>query len=116
DNSARLKLIIELLQGDWFAAVANRRFHVIVANPPYIGADEPELEDCRHEPRQALVAGDGGLAMLRQIILEAPAYLQANGRLLVEHGYRQGPACRALFQQAGFSAIETLHDLQAHER
>src|SRR5690606_21548188 len=55
-NSRRLGLVIELLQGDWYAPVAGRHFHMIVSNPPYIGADEPEVSqgDCRFEPRQAL--------------------------------------------------------------
>jgi release factor glutamine methyltransferase len=117
-NSARLALEIELLESDWYSALADRRFDIIVANPPYIGTGEPEPDtgDSRYEPRLALIAADDGLAALRRIILEAPAHLQAGGWLLVEHGYRQGPACRSLFDQAGFVAIETLKDLQGHDR
>lgn len=118
ENSARLSLEIELLQGDWYAAVAGRRFDIIIANPPYIGADEPEpdIGDARHEPRLALIAEGAGLAALKRIILEAPAHLHHNGWLMVEHGYRQGLACHALFAQAGFTEIETLQDLQGHDR
>lgn len=117
-NSARLGLEIELLQSDWYSAVAGRRFDIIAANPPYIGANEPEpnMGDARYEPRLALIAADDGLAALKRIILEAPGHLHAEGWLLVEHGYRQGPACRTLFAQAGFTAIETLKDLQGHDR
>lgn len=117
-NSRRLGLVIELLQGDWYAPVAGRRFHMIVSNPPYIGADEPEVSqgDCRFEPRQALVAGDTGLAALQRIIQGAPEHLEPGGWLLVEHGYRQGAACRTLFHESGFSAVETVPDLQGHER
>lgn len=117
-NSQRLGLPIELLQSDWYAAVAHRRFHLIAANPPYIGADEPEVSqgDCRFEPRQALVAAETGLAALRQIISEAPQHLEPGGWLLVEHGYRQGAPCRDLFAAAGLTAITTQRDLQSHER
>lgn len=117
-NSQRLSLPIELLQSDWYAAVAGRRFHAIVANPPYIGAAEPEPSqgDCRFEPRLALVAADAGLAALRRIAQGASQHLEPGGWLLVEHGYRQGEACRELFTAAGLTAIATLHDLQGHER
>lgn len=118
ENSRRLTLEVELLQSDWYAAVAGRRFDFIVANPPYIGADEPEPSegDLRFEPRMALIAQDHGLADLRRIIHEAPRYLNDPGWLLVEHGHRQGKACRELFEQARFHAFETLRDLQGHER
>lgn len=117
-NSKRLGLAIELLESDWYAALAGRRFDLIVANPPYIGPEEPEASQggCRFEPRSALVAADAGLAALRHIAQHAPAHLEPGGWLLVEHGYRQGPACRALFAAAGLTAVETLPDLQGHDR
>lgn len=117
-NAQRLGLRLELFEGDWYTPVADRTFDIIVSNPPYIGRDEPEpqLGDSRFEPRQALIAESHGLADLTRIVEQAPAHLPANGWLLVEHGYRQGPACRELFTTAGFSDVETARDLQGHER
>jgi release factor glutamine methyltransferase len=117
-NRQHLKLAVELLQGDWYEPVAHRRFDLIVSNPPYIGTDEPEpgIGDCRFEPRQALIADDSGLADLRRIISQAPLQLEPGGHLLVEHGYRQGPVCRASFEAAGFANVSTARDLQGHER
>lgn len=117
-NSTRLGLAVELLQGDWYAPVGDRRFHLIAANPPYIGADEPEPAqgDLRFEPRLALIAEDDGLAALRHIAAQAPLHLESGGWLLVEHGYRQGAACRALFATAGLHDVATARDLQGHER
>lgn len=117
-NRQRLGLAVEFLHSDWYAAVSSQRFQIITANPPYIGANEPEAEqgDCRFEPRQALIAAESGLAELRQIIQGAPQQLEPGGWLLVEHGYRQGTPCRELFAAAGFTAIATHPDLQGHER
>lgn len=117
-NAARLKLDLELLEGDWYAPVRERRFHVIVSNPPYIGEAEPELSqgDCRFEPRSALVADGHGLADLRLIAAGAPKHLYPGGWLLVEHGYRQGAAVRELFRRAGFVDVASERDLAGHER
>jgi release factor glutamine methyltransferase len=117
-NRERLRLTAELLQGHWYTPVDARRFQVIVANPPYVGPDEsePMLGDCRFEPRQALIAGDAGLADLRCVVEGAPAHLESGGWLLVEHGYRQGAACRELCARAGLVDVETTRDLQGHER
>jgi release factor glutamine methyltransferase len=95
----------------WFAALEGQTFDVIVSNPPYVAADDPHLPALRHEPRAALVSGPDGLDALRHIIGKAPAYLNTQGWLLVEHGAEQAEVVRALFLSAGFNAVETLADL-----
>ena len=107
---------VRLALGDWFAPVAGRRYDLVVANPPYVAADDPRLELLRHEPRLALVAGPTGLEALRHIVAGAAAHLERGGRLLLEHGLDQGPAVRALLVAAGFGAVETRLDLAGHER
>src|SRR5690606_40226426 len=91
---------VELRRGSWYEPVRGERFHLIVANPPYIGEHEPEPQqgDTRFEPCTALIAGDAGLADLAHIIAQAPAHLFAGARLAVEHGYRQGAAVRELLR------------------
>lgn len=109
---------VELLQSDWYSGLSGRRFALIVANPPYIGHDEPEPNagDARFEPRTALLAAKTGLADLETVIAGAPGHLEPGGWLLVEHGYRQGEAVRRLFEASGFHAVETVRDLAGHER
>jgi release factor glutamine methyltransferase len=111
-NAARLGLAVEFLAGDWFAPVAGRRFDVVVANPPYVAADDPHLGqgDLRHEPRAALTAGIDGLADLSRIATAAPAHLVPGGWLACEHGADQGPAVRALFATAGLVEPTTVAD------
>jgi len=118
-NAAALRLAqIEFRQSDWYSALPSDRFDLIVANPPYIAAADAHLAqgDLRFEPRAALTPEGDGLAALRIIIGSAPRHLVPGGWLLVEHGWDQGEAVRALFAAAGFSAIATARDLGGQER
>jgi release factor glutamine methyltransferase len=101
---------------DDLAARCGRRFDLIVSNPPYIAAGDGHLAELRHEPLTALSDGADGLNCLRTIIASAPTQLTPGGMLLVEHGYDQGAAVRALFAAAGLGSIETRRDLGGQER
>ncbi|WP_199031694.1 peptide chain release factor N(5)-glutamine methyltransferase [Ralstonia sp. ASV6] len=108
--------------GDWYGALAEADaphvFDLIVSNPPYIAATDEHLGqgDLRFEPPSALTDHDDGLRHLRTIITGAPARLAADGWLLLEHGYDQGEAVRALLTQAGFADVFTAQDLASHDR
>ena len=101
--------------GDWYGALADDHppFHAIVANPPYVAAGDAHLGegDLRHEPSLALTPGDDGLGAFRAIVAGARSRLVPGGWLVVEHGYDQSEAVRALFDGAGFHAIEARRDL-----
>ncbi|MDR0737093.1 MAG: peptide chain release factor N(5)-glutamine methyltransferase [Zoogloeaceae bacterium] len=117
-NAATLGASVRFLESDWFLALADERFHLIVANPPYIAADDAHLEGdglC-FEPRQALIGGADGLAAIRVIISAAPAHLHPGGWLLFEHGWNQGADARALLAAAGFDSARTWRDLSGQER
>ena len=109
---------IRLIQADWLNFKHERPYDLIVGNPPYIAADDPHLKrgDLRFEPRAALVAGEDGLAALRQLVPGAARHLKPGGWLLLEHGWRQGRAVRALFKAARFGWVGTLRDHNRLER
>jgi release factor glutamine methyltransferase len=117
-NAQRLQLEVNFSQGAWLAGLAdaNACFDCIVSNPPYIEADDPHLAALTHEPAQALSSGADGLNDLRQIITQAPAHLTPGGWLLLEHGYNQAPAVRALLSAAGFAQVQSRCDLADIER
>ncbi|MCE5181404.1 MAG: peptide chain release factor N(5)-glutamine methyltransferase [Betaproteobacteria bacterium] len=98
---------------DWYGALAEEKFDLIVSNPPYIAAADPHLAqgDLRFEPATALEAGSDGLDDIRVIVQNAPAHLNPSGWLLFEHGYDQAEACRQLLMQAGFSQVSSSNDL-----
>lgn len=105
-------------QSDWFSGVAEQSFDLIVSNPPYIDPKDQHLGegDVRFEPLSALVAEDHGMADLRLIIEQSRNYLSPNGVLLLEHGYDQGEAVRALLNENGFQQVKTFTDLGSNDR
>jgi release factor glutamine methyltransferase len=106
-NAQRLGLDLTPCLGAWWAAVAGRRFHLALSNPPYIAAGDPHLAALRHEPALALTPGGDGLAALREIARGAREHLEPDAWLLLEHGHDQAQAVGGLLRQAGFAAIET---------
>ncbi|KGM56671.1 SAM-dependent methyltransferase [Lysobacter arseniciresistens ZS79] len=104
--------------GDWFAPLAGDRFDLIASNPPYIAEDDAHLGrgDLRFEPASALASGADGLDAIRVIAAAAPIHLLAGGWLLVEHGFDQGEAVRALFRAAGLVSVDTARDLEQRDR
>lgn len=107
---------VRLRAGDWLSG-ETQRYHLIVANPPYVDPADPRLErgDVRFEPRAALVAAEQGLADLRAIAAAAPDHLLPGGWLLLEHGAAQGAAVRALCA-ARLEQVQSWRDLAGHER
>ena len=119
ENARRLGLERVVFEtGDWYKSLPEKRYSLIVSNPPYIDRGDPHLErgDVRYEPRSALVADMSGLADLETIILGAGAHLLPGGWLAVEHGWRQGEPVRALFTEAGFDRIATCRDYGGNDR
>jgi ribosomal protein L3 glutamine methyltransferase len=79
---------IRLLEGDLFAPIGNRRYDLILANPPYVDAEAMATlaPEYRHEPALALAGGADGLDVVRRILAEAAAHLTPAGGLLCEIG------------------------------
>lgn len=109
---------VRFFASNWFDAIDQHRYSLIISNPPYVEPHSPYLTqgDVRFEPLSALTAEDQGLADLRKIISQASQYLVDSGWLLLEHGHAQGQAVRDLMQQAGFMGINTLKDLAGLDR
>ncbi len=104
---------LTLLQSDWFSGLNGEKFDVIVSNPPYISVQDIHLTqgDLRFEPLQALASGKDGLDSIRHIITEAPQHLNAQGWLMLEHGYDQSAQAQQLLSAAGFVEVVSLPDL-----
>lgn len=83
-----LKDQVELLEGDGLLACGERRYDLIVSNPPYVPSEEyADLPaEYGHEPRMALEAGSDGLDFVRQMLRMAPASLSEAGVLICEVG------------------------------
>lgn len=116
DNAHRLQLEVEFLHSDWWQAVAGRRWHLLLSNPPYIAEGDPHLTDLGHEPRSALTSGRTGLDDIHRIVDEAARHLHEAGWLLLEHGHDQAAAVRERLLAAGFDAVHTRQDLAGVDR
>jgi release factor glutamine methyltransferase len=109
---------VEFLSGSWFEPVAGRFFDFIVANPPYVAADDPLLlqPPLCYEPRVALSPNGEAMHDLRHIIRVAPGHLTRGGWLLLEHGATQGEEVARELVGRGFSHVRSRRDLAGHER
>lgn len=99
---------INLLKSDLFSALAEKRYDLIVSNPPYVRAAimrrlPPEY---RREPRIALAGGTDGLAALRGILSQAARHLNPNGLLVAEVGHNRRQVEKA-FPGLAFTWPET---------
>ena len=103
----RLRRRVCLWRSDLFAGLPDRRYRLIVANPPYLDRlDMSELpRECRHEPEIGLRAGPDGLDCVARILAEASRFLTDDGILVCEVGNRQ-PALEARYPQAPFFWFE----------
>jgi release factor glutamine methyltransferase len=103
-NGERLGHPVEWRAGDLLTG-STVRYDAVVANLPYIAEDErgecdPELA---FEPPGALFAGEAGLALIARLIADAQRVLAPDGRLWLEHGWRQGDGVRALAARHGLA-------------
>jgi release factor glutamine methyltransferase len=122
ENAARHQVAgrVRFVQSDGFANVPRGPgFDLIVANPPYIPGGEiaglaPEVRD--HEPRVALDGGVDGLDFFRRLAGEAPAFLAAGGRLLVEFSDGQERSLPGLFAAPVWTIQEIAPDLGGRPR
>src|SRR5215204_622625 len=115
---------LQLLVSDCFDALRDDepkgiRFDLVASNPPYIAESEIEglqKEVRDHEPRGALTPGGDGLAVIRRLVAEAPAFLKPGGHLLIELGFGQHEQVAALVDPAVWTLLDIHRDLQGIPR
>lgn len=111
-NARRLRLDIRFVASDWWSAFGDRRFDLVVCNPPYVRSEDPHFDGpLRFEPRAALDGGGDGLDAIRAVLAGAAQRLAAGGVLLLEHGYDQRPAVAELAARAGLAVCAESDDL-----
>ena len=79
---------ITLHHSDLFATLGDKRYDLIISNPPYVDAGGMASlpPECRAEPKLAFDGGADGLAVVRRILDEAGRHLTSEGGLLCEIG------------------------------
>ncbi len=91
----------------------DKSFDLIVSNPPYVSEEEWAALPAgirNYEPKNALVAAEGGTAVIRRIAEKAGNYLKPKGRILMEIGFGQNQQVDKIFKRAGFSNVTFFND------
>jgi release factor glutamine methyltransferase len=118
--SGVLKAPVEFRHGSLLAPLSGEKLDAIVCNPPYISFDElaelpPDVRDW--EPTVALLCGDDGLSVTRELVSQAAACLEMAGFLAIEVDMRRaGSVAEMLAADGRYSDIEVLLDLAGRER
>ena len=116
ENAKENQAQVEFIQSDMFSNLTDRKFDLIISNPPYIrSSDILNLQDevKNYEPILALDGGEDGLDFYRIIANNVLNYLNKNGIVLLECGYDQAKDVAELFN--GFD-VEIIKDYSGIER
>jgi ribosomal protein L3 glutamine methyltransferase len=99
---------VQLLASDLFESIPDKRYDIIVSNPPYVSLQEmAELPaEFEFEPgSSALAAGDTGMDVVLPMLVQARDHLTDDGILVVEVGYSK-PALEALLPEVPFFWVD----------
>lgn len=108
---------IEFVEGDLFKPFENRKFDVIVSNPPYIDIEESLPSSVKHfEPFRALFSPWGGLRIPYEIIDKSPFFLNSGGALFMEIHSAKAGLITERFRRAGFSDVTVWKDIAGLDR
>ena len=108
---------VMIQKSDWFSALDQTRFDVILSNPPYLEDNDPHLsQGLEDEPLDALVSGPTGIEAIQYIIENAKNHIKPSGWLFIEHGYNQAIILKDLFEKNGYQYIENANDIHGIHR
>ena len=108
---------IEFVESDMFSGVYDRKFDVIISNPPYIKKSDIEtlqVEVKDFEPMLALDGGDDGFDYYRIISTQVKNHLNEGGVLLLECGEGQAHIIKDML--VGYKSIEIIKDYENIDR
>ncbi len=118
-NAKNNDVNITFIKSDLFESLGNKRFDVIVSNPPYIETNVIKTlsEEVQKEPKLALDGGTDGLDFYKRIIDDAVYYLKSGGLLALEIGYNQANSVVKILKGNGsYCDIEVIKDLNKNDR
>jgi len=102
---------VSVQRSDLLADLAGKRYDLILANPPYVPSTSMEQlpDEFRHEPALGLEAGEDGLDLVRQLLIQAPDHLTEHGILICEVGEAAEALDRLLGDDVDLVWLEFAH-------
>ena len=110
---------IEFIESNMFDKIKDKKFDIIVSNPPYIESETIKIlsKDVQNEPRIALDGGKDGLDFYRKIADNGYKYLNRQGYICLEIGYNQRIAVRQILEKKKrYVNIKCVKDLCGNDR
>jgi release factor glutamine methyltransferase len=117
-NAAKHNASVKFFQSDMFHDLPNKRYDMILANPPYIAKKEIErlpISVKKFEPTSSLDGGEDGLFFYSRIVDRAADFLNAKGVIMLEIGYDQAEAVKGLLAK-DFENVQIKKDLSGRDR
>lgn len=105
------------IKSDWFSALPQSTFDIIVSNPPYIARDENLMKDVLdYEPHSALFADNKGLDEYKKILSSCKNFMHERSMIFFEIGSTQAQEISALASEYGFTVQKIAKDLSGMDR
>jgi len=103
----QLEQQVQLIESNLFDKLKNKKYDVIISNPPYVADHEMQQlpKEYLHEPALGLAAGKQGLDIVIKILQQADNYLTESGILIVEVGNSE-EALSKRYPQVPFTWLE----------
>lgn len=110
---------VNFILSNLFEKIENKKFDLIISNPPYISLKEyetlmPEVKN--YEPMNALTDSSDGLFFYEEISKHAGDYLNENGYLAFEIGYNQAESLKKILKNNSFELINLIKDYSGNDR
>lgn len=108
----------QIIQKDVSQLQLEKQFHLILANPPYIDRNDPDIEvDVKKfEPDSALFAEAEGLSAFQTWVPAAAKHCLPEGLVIFEIGWKQGEQVSNIFQTCGLNEVRVHQDLSGRDR